>query len=596
LDPLEEYNSRSARWRTYEGRFQRQFIRIGNARLVTGIAFAVLAGFVFVAHELSPWWLLAPVVVFVALAIVHSRVIKQRAFASRAIRYYEQRLARLGDLPAWIGQGVTGDRFRDPSHVYSEDLDVFGKGSLFELLSSARTAAGEQMLASWLLSPASREAALERQAAVRELRDCLDLREQIEFIGEDVRSSVDIEKLDAWGAAPPIHFARMLRPLAFVLSIAAVCTLLAFFAGVLPLSPFIAILACNIILIAGVRKRVAAIAAAAETPATDLRIFSLLLARLETETFASPLLVHLRSQMIVRGVPASRQITRLERWVDLLDSADHLLLRIFGPVVLWNEQAAFGLEKARQRIGPSLGMWIRAVAQFEALSSFAAVAFERPHWAFPDLLAAADPSFEAEALQHPLMTPQACVPNDVSLANGIRLLIVSGSNMSGKSTLLRAIGLNAVLAWAGAPVAARRMRLSPLQPAASIRIFDSLHDNRSRFFAEITRIRQIVDLTRSDLYVLFLLDELLSGTNSHDRRIGAAAIVRGLIDSGAMGLVTTHDLALADIAAALGPLADNVHFEDRFIDGKIEFDYRLRPGVVTRSNALELMRAIGLEV
>ncbi|MGH9583946.1 MAG: MutS-related protein, partial [Bryobacteraceae bacterium] len=197
---------------------------------------------------------------------------------------------------------------------------------------------------------------------------------------------------------------------------------------------------------------------------------------------------------------------------------------------------------------------------------------------------------------HPLMTPQACVPNDVSLANGIRLLIVSGSNMSGKSTLLRAIGLNAVLAWAGAPVAARQMRLSPLQPAASIRIFDSLHDNRSRFFAEITRLRQIVDLTHLERPVLFLLDELLSGTNSHDRRIGAAGVVRGLIEAGAMGLVTTHDLALADIASKLGSRAANVHFEDRFTEGRIEFDYRLRPGVVTRSNALELMRAIGLHV
>ncbi|HEX7361108.1 MAG TPA: hypothetical protein VF283_11525, partial [Bryobacteraceae bacterium] len=155
---------------------------------------------------------------------------------------------------------------------------------------------------------------------------------------------------------------------------------------------------------------------------------------------------------------------------------------------------------------------------------------------------------------------------------------------------------NTVLAWAGAPVAARRMRISPLQPAASIRIFDSLQDNRSRFFAEITRLRQIVDLTHAGPPVLFLLDELLSGTNSHDRRIGAVGIVRGLIDAGAIGLVTTHDLALADIASELGSRAANVHFEDRFVQGRIEFDYRLRPGVVTRSNALELMRAIGLQV
>ncbi|MGH9581907.1 MAG: MutS-related protein, partial [Bryobacteraceae bacterium] len=218
MDPVDEYTARSARWRAGESRLQRQFIRLGNARLLTGIAFAILAGFAFGARTISAWWLLVPLAVFIVLALALSRVIKQRAFAARAIRYYEQRLTRVAEVPAWIGKGAAGDRFRDPSHVYSEDLDLFGKGSLFELLSSARTAAGEQMLASWLLSPATREAALERQAAVRELRGRLDLREEIGFIGEDVRSSVDIEKLAAWGASPPVAFARMLRPLAFVLS------------------------------------------------------------------------------------------------------------------------------------------------------------------------------------------------------------------------------------------------------------------------------------------------------------------------------------------------------------------------------------------
>jgi DNA mismatch repair ATPase MutS len=167
--------------------------------------------------------------------------------------------------------------------------------------------------------------------------------------------------------------------------------------------------------------------------------------------------------------------------------------------------------------------------------------------------------------------------------------------MSGKSTLLRAIGLNTVLAWAGAPVAARDMRVSALEVGASIRVVDSLQENRSRFFAEITRIRKIAELAR-ERHVLFLLDELLGGTNSHDRRIGALGIVRALVKAGAIGLITTHDLALAEIERDLGLAAVNVHFDDQIVDGRIEFDYRLRPGVVTRSNALELMRAIGLEI
>jgi DNA mismatch repair ATPase MutS len=188
------------------------------------------------------------------------------------------------------------------------------------------------------------------------------------------------------------------------------------------------------------------------------------------------------------------------------------------------------------------------------------------------------------------------VPNDVRLGGDRRLLIVSGSNMSGKSTLLRSVGLNSALAWAGAPVTAARLRISPVAVGASIRVIDSLQDGRSRFYAEITRLRQIVDLTASGRTPLFLLDELLSGTNSHDRRVGAEAVVRALVERGAVGLITTHDLALTEVASTLDGRAMNVHFDDRIDDGRISFDYKLKPGVVEHSNALELMRAVGLDV
>jgi len=174
--------------------------------------------------------------------------------------------------------------------------------------------------------------------------------------------------------------------------------------------------------------------------------------------------------------------------------------------------------------------------------------------------------------------------------------VVSGSNMSGKSTMLRTVGINVVLALAGAPVRARTMTVSPLQVGATLRIQDSLAEGASRFYAEITRLKQLVDLSREQPPLLFLLDEILAGTNSHDRRIGAEAVVRGLIDRGAIGLVTTHDLALAEVAEALAPRARNVHFEDRMVDGKLEFDYRMRDGVVQHSNAIALMRAVGLEI
>ncbi len=594
MDPLQEYVARRDRWRAEQQILQRQFIRLGNWRLLLGITGVVLAWLAFGPHILSGWVLLIPLIAFVALVVWHERVIRRRTLAERAIRYYERGIGRLEDR--WIGTASQGDRFRDASHVYGEDLDVFGKGSLFELISSARTSAGEQRLADWFLAPADREEALSRQDAVRELSTRLDLREDLALLGEDVRAEVQVAALDRWGSAPPVRFAGWLRVLTPVLAAAGVATLLAFFSQALPLWPFVAILAGDFIVMWTLRKRVAEVRAAIDTPAHGLTILSLVLERLEREQFEAPLLKKMRAALDVEGFPASKRIARLERWIDWLDSGDHMLVRIIRPVVLWFEQIAMGIEAWRRENGARVGQWLAAVAELEALSSLASLSFERPHWAFPVLIEGPEPHFEAQALQHPLMPPAKCVPNDIAFTGGLRLFIVSGSNMSGKSTLLRSIGLNCVLAWAGGPVAATHMRVSALQPAASIRAVDSLHDNRSRFFAEISRIRQIVDLTNGTPRVLFLLDELLSGTNSHDRRIGAAGIVRKLVEAGGIGLITTHDLALAHIEQDLGAAAVNVHFDDQIVAGEITFDYQLRPGIVTHSNALELMRAVGLEI
>jgi DNA mismatch repair ATPase MutS len=238
---------------------------------------------------------------------------------------------------------------------------------------------------------------------------------------------------------------------------------------------------------------------------------------------------------------------------------------------------------------------LAAVGEFEALLSLGCYAYEHPADVFPEFTAVS-PCFEAEGLAHPLLLEHEAVRNDVCFADVLRVLIISGPNMAGKSTFVRAVGISAVLAQCGAPVRARRLSLSPLAVGASICVLDSLQGGISRFYAEIRRLKQIVDLTQGSVAVLFLLDEFLQGTNSHDRRRGAEAMVRSLVERGAIGLVTTHDLALAEIASELGPRAANAHFEDRFESGKLVFDYRLQPGIVKTSNALDLMRSIGLEV
>jgi DNA mismatch repair ATPase MutS len=285
----------------------------------------------------------------------------------------------------------------------------------------------------------------------------------------------------------------------------------------------------------------------------------------------------------------------LNRLIAMVDSRDHVLLRVFDPILLWTVQLAFALEAWRRKSGPAIRRWLAAVGELEALSALAGYAYEHPADPFPEFVEGAA-YFDGRAVAHPLLPEDRAVRNDVHIGGELRLMVVSGSNMSGKSTLLRAVGVNAVLAQCGAPVRAAHLRMSRLAVGASIQIMDSLQDGKSRFYTEITRLKQIVDLTREHLPVLFLLDEFLQGTNSHDRRIGAEAIVRGLLRRDAIGLLTTHDLALTEIAEALGKKATNQHFEDRLENGTLVFDYRLRPGVVQRSNALELMRSVGLDV
>jgi hypothetical protein len=338
--------------------------------------------------------------------------------------------------------------------------------------------------------------------------------------------------------------------------------------------------------------RVAGVIGAVERREPALALLAGLLAVLERQSFAAPRLIALRGALERDGVPASRQIERLRRLVALLDARRNQFFAPFALLFLWSVHIAFAIERWRAESGREIVAWISAIGELEALLSLSSFAFEHPAFAMPEIIGG-DALFDGDAVGHPLIPDDRRVPNDVRIGGELRLLIVSGSNMSGKSTLLRAIGVNTILALAGAPVCALRLRVSPMAVGASISLNDSLQEGASRFYAEILRIR---DILRTPPPLLFLLDEVLGGTNSHDRRIGAEAIIRSLVTRGAIGLATTHDLALAQIAEELAPRGANVHFEDRVEDGRVTFDYHMRPGVVTKSNALELMRAVGIEV
>ena len=594
MDPANEYARRLAEGQRRVQHYDQWHQWLGNLRLLYALAVLSVGAWLCRSH-------VAIGLVFVIIiggiflsGLVHDRVWKARDFARRAVLFYQSGLDRLTDQ--WAGKQSPGTEFLDPHHPYAADLDLFGRGSVFELLNAAQTQIGRTTLARWLLQRAVPDEIRARHHAIDELRPNLDLREELAVLSEDVQAHIHTDALIAWANQPILLKSTAARLAAFCLPL---LTLLLFLAGQSTgeLRPVLLSLAAQGLLGLAYRRQVREVIRTLDSPVRDLNWLSGLLGRLERQRFETARLGQLQAGWKEDGTSASSAIHRLAQRFDWLDSRQNIL---FAPILfflLWGTQFAFAIEAWRARFGPQIHPWLQGLGEMEALSSLAGYAFEHPNDPFPELLAAgAPPLMEGDALGHPLIPEDRCVRNDVRLDANNRLLVISGSNMSGKSTWLRTLGVNLVLAQAGAPVRARRLRLAPLQVGASIRTVDSLQEGVSRFYAEITRLRQLIQLSDQLPPLLFLLDELLGGTNSHDRRVGAACIVRSLIQRGAIGLITTHDLALTQIAQEVKPPGANFHFEDQLEKGRMSFDYQLRAGIVEKSNALALMRSLGLEV
>jgi len=559
--------------------------RVGNARLLAFAALVVLLFFVL-NQSVHANWLLLPIAAFAFLVFWHSRLNARWERARRALQFYRDGLDRLDHR--WAGRGLKGNGYSNAEHPYLADLDIFGSGSLFEFVCRARTRPGQDCLAAWLTTGAPTSVIQERQQAVQELQDRLDLREDLAVLNFG-RGTVTIPSLVAWGQKPALLTSAGLR---FLGGILGLCGLGAFVHWIVTWDPIplaFVIVVQQLFLLA-LRKSLKIVLREVEPIAADCRSLTLFLQRLERESFRSPLLERLWQPL--QGHP-SEALKKLEMILDFLEARRNLFVSPVVFVSLATLQWAYEIEGWRKKHGARIEGWMEALAQFEALSSLASLAWENPEYGWPSL----EPGgfgLEADDLGHPLLDEQ-CVGNDIRLRD-VGLWMVSGSNMSGKSSLLRALGCNVVLAMAGGPVRARRLHMEPLRPGASIQLSDSLAGGISRFYAEILRLRQIVEMASQQPRLLFLLDEIMAGTNSHDRRIGAAAIIRSLVQQKALGLVTTHDLALTEIVSEFPAQAANVHLEDQLVDGKMSFDYRLREGVVERSNAIELMRSVGLPI
>ncbi|HEX8712708.1 MAG TPA: mismatch repair protein [Terracidiphilus sp.] len=533
---------------------------------------------------------IATIVVFVVLAVFHELVLARIRKLDAVIAFYKRGLARLEDR--WAGTGEGGERFLSDSHPYARDLDLFGKGSVFELLCTFRTRAGQEIVAQWLLEPALPAEIETRQRAVQELKDRTQFREELFTAGDMIRFGLRRESLTAWaGQESPIQ-SRAVPVVATTLAVLWVASI-AVAATTFLYWPVLLLSLMNGALNRKLSKRLDNFVDGAEAAAADLDLLVSVLRVVEKENFNSERLKDLQRSLTVGKGTASAHIERLDRIARFLEHRRNMTVKAIDPFVFYTVRCALKAESWRRKFGPLVRTWLDAVGEVESIAGLSCYAFEHPNDAWPEFCAE-EPLFEAERLAHPLLPEKQAVRNDVKLGDGQRLIVLSGPNMSGKSTFVRGVGINAVVAQCGAPVRATRLRMSSLAVGTSICVLDSLLGGVSRFYAEIKRLKMISDLTGGPIPVMFLLDELLSGTNSQDRLRGSELLVRTLVEHGAIGFITTHDLALARIPESMNGQARNYHFDDHLEDGKLRFDFKLKEGVVQSSNALRLMESIGL--
>jgi hypothetical protein len=573
---------------------QRRADRIGNVRIglvLLGLALLLLP---LATRDGTPWWLLIPdFVLFVGLGLVQDRAARREQDARARQHYMEAGRARWEE--SWRSLEDDGADLAPEDSALAVDLDLFGPASLFQLVSRARTAAGRRTLACWLLEPPSVEETQFRQAAVEVLRPRLDFRAEL-WAASAGTGRLDLKGVQEWAHTErrlPAEGALKLIGLLFPCLTIATFILLQLGAPGWPFGVMLVVHLLTVALLGGVVGPKAALLAG---PERTLRRAARLIRLVESEPFGSPWL-DARRDRLVNG-QASLQLGWLERLVHLLDARLNVVFALtFGVLLMWDLNLVLRAEDWRRRNGNQIEGWMQAIADVECAASMAAFAHERPDYGTLELASEAG-VFEAEGLQHPLIDRRAVVANDLQLGGPGSILLLSGSNMSGKSTLLRSVGLALVLGRASGPVPCRKLRASPMELGTSVRVVDSLAKSTSHFYAELQRLKAIVDAgARRGSGLLYLLDEVLHGTNSRERTIGAIGVMRWLSEQGALGVVTTHDLALAEVAERLPEgRCTQAHFSDR-VDGEgIAFDYRLQEGPIASTNALRLMRHVGIDI
>ncbi|WP_224999757.1 DNA mismatch repair protein MutS [Cesiribacter sp. SM1] len=615
--PKEIYQNNSNRYQATADQFKKQVQKWAVVRIVFFVIVLVLL--VYLANERQSAWVIALLFVtpfiFAFLVKKHRKYKEQWGLNQILVDINRQELQRLQHK----FEGMpTGQEHYMALHIYHPDLDVLGRHSLFQLLNRTATPGGESMLAYWLSKPAPAQEVNARQEAVKELAPLLDWRQQFAAMGLfHKKPHATLEPLQQWLQSPNVVLPRSMYRIAFAtLPPLTVLLILAFLFLDISFWWIIGAAIVNALVV----FRLAPVAKVAEEAAynsiTILKGSAGMFELLENGKWQSAYLQELQQQFMKQDAKVSGQIRELSRILDGLESRSNGLYMVLNTLFLQDLYWMLRAERWKERVKADIDTWFEALYVWESLNSMAGLAYSEPDWTFPEVVTSATHLYEAKELGHPLL-PNGRVTNDFELSGKGEVVLITGSNMAGKSTFLRTVGINAVLALAGAPVCARQMRLSCMQVFTSMRTQDSLAENVSSFYAELQRIRQLLRLLRAssvqetltdmptqelalppdanpELPVLFLLDEILKGTNSADRHKGAASLIRQLQGLNASGLISTHDLDLGQTASGAG--LRNYSFNSEVVGQEIRFNYKLEPGLCSSFNASALMAKMGIDI
>lgn len=500
-------------------------------------------------------------------------------------------------LNGQYGKRYDGAIFSNKNNYSDTDLDVFGRASLFQYINRATSEQGKKTLAEYFSGNSKRETIIQKQQAVKELAAMPEWRQQLQAHGMDTPVTISNEQLIlSWiRQTEPMYQQAVWQAIRFVLPVISVTVLALHLAGIIPNPPFYLFLLAAFFFSYSISKKITKEYGHLSKLLPELESFLPALNTIEQTPFSSGYILN-QKKMLQHGGSASAEIARLKKILDRFDyrlnPVVHIPLNIF---LLWDLQQALALYQWKKLHTTQAEQWYSVLGEMEALSSLAALAFNRPEWVFPEIT---DHWFDMECRQlgHPLIQPSKLVLNNFSLTGIPQIALVTGSNMAGKSTFLRTIGANTILAMAGAPVCAKYMKLPVTIVMSSMRITDNLEEETSTFYAELKKLKWILESVQKKEKVFLLLDEMLRGTNSLDRHSGSEALIRQLIREGAVGIIASHDVELSRLEQEFPGAIANYHFDSAVVQEEIIFDYQLKKGICTSTNATLLMRKIGIQM